>query len=47
MEEFIENFNEFREYLYEKQTNCSSPEERKLMDSIVEKFKSLGLDNVF
>lgn len=47
MEEFIENFNEFREWLYQAQTDCLTPQHREAMDMVVRKFEMLNLNDVF
>lgn len=47
MEEFIDNFNEFRDWLYQAQTNCLTPEHREAMDMVVRKFEELGLNDAF
>ena len=45
MEEFIENFNEFREWLYDKVEN--SEENNDTFREVIEKFEELGLQNTF
>ena len=45
MEEFIENFNEFREWLYDKVEN--SEENNDTFREVIEKFEDLGLQNAF
>lgn len=47
MEEFIENFNEFRDWFYIAQTNCLTPQHREAMDMVVRKFEMLNLNDVF
>lgn len=47
MEEFIENFNEFRDWLYQAQTDCSTPEQREALDMVVRKFEMLNLNDAF
>lgn len=45
MEEFIENFNEFREWLYDKVEN--SEENNDTFIEVIEKFEDLSLQNAF
>lgn len=45
MEEFIENFNEFRRWLYDKVEN--SEENNDTFREVIEKFEVLGLQNIF
>ena len=45
MEKFIENFNEFREWLYNKVEN--SEENNDTFRKVIEKFEELGLQNAF
>ena len=45
MEEFIENFNEFRIWLYNKVEN--SEENNDTFREVIEKFEVLGLQNAF
>ena len=45
MEEFIENFNEFRIQLYDKVEN--SEENNDTFRKVIEKFEDLGLQNTF
>ena len=45
MEEFIENFNEFRRWLYDKVEN--SEENNDIFREVIEKFEELGLKNAF
>lgn len=45
MEEFVENFCEFREWLND--LSALNPEEMKLITKIQTKFEDLGLNNVF
>ena len=45
MEEFIENFNEFRRWIYDKVEN--SEENNDTFREVIEKFEVLGLQNVF
>ena len=45
MEEFIENFNEFRRWLYDKVEN--SEEDNNTFREVIEKFEELGLKNAF
>lgn len=45
MEEFIENFNEFRKWLYDKVEN--SEENNDTFREVIEKFEELGLQDVF
>ena len=47
MEEFIKNFNEFKNWLDCRKTNCTSQEERNAIESVVNKFNELNLDNAF
>ena len=47
MEEFIENFNEFKHWLEERATNSTTDVERKAIDSVINKFNELELDNAF
>lgn len=47
MDEFIENFNAFRDFLHQKADNYMSQEERALMNTIMEKFNELGLEDAF
>ena len=46
MEEFIENFNEFRTWLYDKVENSEENNDTTLKD-IFNKFEEFGLQNVF
>ena len=45
MEEFIENFNEFRTWLYNKVEN--SEENNNTFREVIETFEDLGLQNAF
>ena len=45
MEEFIENFNKFRTWLYDKVEN--SEENNDTFREVIEKFEVLGFQNVF
>lgn len=45
MEEFIENFNEFRKWLYDKVEN--SEENNDEFGEVIKKFEELGLQNAF
>ena len=45
MEEFIENFNEFRRWLYDKVEN--SEEDNNTFREVIEKFEELGLQDAF
>lgn len=45
MEEFIENFNEFRTWLYDKVEN--SEEHNDAFREVIEKFEELGLQDAF
>lgn len=50
MEEFIEKFNEFKEWLYKEETKCNEYgccEEEMEVHAIIKKFEELGLDNAF
>lgn len=47
MDEFVENFQEFRDFLYEKQSNCVDESQHNMIISIVKKFEELGLDKTF
>lgn len=47
MEEFIDNFNEFRDWLYEAQSNCLTQEHRETIDMVIRKFEMLNLNDVF
>ena len=46
MEEFIENFNEFRRWLYDKVENSEEDKDITLED-VFNKFEELGLQNAF
>ena len=46
MEEFIEKFNEFRIWLYDKVENSEENNDTTLKD-IFNKFEELGLQNAF
>ena len=46
MEEFIEKFNEFRRWLYDKVENSEENNDTTLTD-IFNKFEELGLHNAF
>lgn len=43
MEDFIENFDEFREWLLQARDNGMTP----TYDEVVDRFRSLGLDKAF
>ena len=45
MEEFIENFNEFRDWLND--FPAKTAEDNALLTKIRDKFEELGLNNVF
>ena len=45
MEEFIEYFNEFRTWLYDKVEN--SEENNNTFREVIEKFEELGLQDAF
>ena len=45
MEEFIENFNEFRRWIYDKVEN--SEENNDTFREVIEKFEDLGLQTAF
>lgn len=47
MDEFVENFNDFRDWLYEYQERCETDEEREIVDTIIDKFEELELDTCF
>ena len=46
MEEFIENFNEFRIWLYNKVENSEENNDTTLKD-VFNKFEELGLQNAY
>ena len=46
MEEFIENFNEFRRWLYDKVENSEKNNDTTLK-AVFNKFEELGLQNIF
>lgn len=48
MEEFVENFNIFRDWLYESEKYSEAySEKEKTLKMVIEKFEELGLDNAF
>lgn len=47
MEEFVENFLEFKGWLYDQQYNCVTPEQRNKMDKIIKRFEELNLHKAF
>lgn len=46
MEEFIENFNEYRRWLYDKVENSEENNDTTLKD-VFNKFEELGFQNTF
>lgn len=48
MEEFIEKFNAFRDWLYDEEKHSEAYSEyEKNLKKIITKFEELGLNNVF
>ena len=48
MEDFVKDFNEFRDWLYESLENAEyNSEDERVLNNVLNKFEELNLHNVF
>ncbi|MCQ2737235.1 MAG: hypothetical protein MJ224_01345 [archaeon] len=47
MEDFIENFQKFRDSLYKKREEATDSVVKKVYTSIIDRFEAYGLNDVF